>query len=456
MADLVSSMPPAPGLDIVDQLEDPRQDPAFDPSDPDPQRLAELEALNEAAIAAAREVLYSANPEPELEGREAGPAVGHADTSPVGPHVEPLGIDAADLLGLDLPPLRWIVPGIIPEGTFVIASPPKVGKSCLVYQAVVEVAVGGELLGRRVAPGSALYLALEDGRRRGQERLRAALHGRTMPRGRLEMRWSAKRIGQGLEDEIERWLDHHADAALVAIDTLGRVRPHSTGKRNAYEVDVEDLGRLQSLFRDRPIALGIVHHSKKDAVDDFLASVSGTYGITGSVDTIIVMKRLRLEQFGTIVVTGREVAEAEVAVRFDGMTWSEAPAALPEASFERAEVFRIIEESGPIFPAAVARMLGVERSNVAHMVEGLTKTGAVMRTAKGYAVVDRAHEPSHARAYMSPLTALTQESEQSDGGHTRVRAREALVACSDYVAHQSSHRQVGPGVWVCDRCEASA
>ena len=34
----------------------------------------------------------------------------------------------------DLPPLRMIVPGLLPEGTSVLVAPPKVGKSCLVYQ----------------------------------------------------------------------------------------------------------------------------------------------------------------------------------------------------------------------------------------------------------------------------------------------------------------------------------
>ena len=40
--------------------------------------------------------------------------------------------------GLDLPPLRWIVPDLIPEGTTILAAPPKVGKCCLVYQIAVE------------------------------------------------------------------------------------------------------------------------------------------------------------------------------------------------------------------------------------------------------------------------------------------------------------------------------
>lgn len=294
------------------------------------------------------------------------------------------GIDAVDLLALDLPPLRMIVPDLMPEGTMVIASPPKIGKSCLVYQAGVEIAIGGELLGRRVMPGSVLYLALEDGARRGRDRLRAALEGRTLPRGRLEVRWGARRIGEGLEDDIARWLDVHPDAAMVAIDTLGRVRPRSNGKRNAYEVDVEDLGRLQSLFRDRPIALVIVHHSRKEAGDDFLASVSGTYGITGSVDTIAVIRRKRLEAFGTILVTGRDVPDAEISARFDGLTWQEAPGAIAEASFERAEVYKCIEEYGPIFPTAIAERTGLGRTSVQNMVGKLVDSGAVLRTVEGY------------------------------------------------------------------------
>lgn len=317
------------------------------------------------------------------------------------------GIDAADLLELDLPPLRMIVPDLLPEGTTVIASPPKVGKSCMVYQLAVEVALGGELLGRRVDPGAVLYLALEDGERRGQDRLRAALAGRTMPRGRLEIRWSSPPIGGGLEEDITTWLDEHPDTAVVAIDTLQKVRQRTTGKRGAYEVDVEDLGRLQALFRNRQVALVIVHHSRKETGDDFLASVSGTYGITGSTDSIVVIKRKRMEAFGTIVATGRDIPEAEVPVRFDGLLWHPAPPSLPEASFERAEVYRVIEEFGPIFPAAIAQRTHMERTSVQHMVERLVELGAVARTTGGYVA---------SNVYLSPHHSRHSESEHSDRG----------------------------------------
>ena len=324
------------------------------------------------------------------------------------------GVDAADLVSAAIPPLRMIVPDMIPAGTTAVAAPPKVGKSCLMYQIATEVSIGGTLLGRRVATGSALYYALEDGQRRGQARLLANLAGRTMPRGRLEIRWSAPKIGAGLEDEVERWLDEHQDAALVAIDTLGKVRPRADGRRSAYEVDVEDLGRLQERFRDRPTALVIVHHARKESSDDFLASVSGTYGVTGSVDTIVVIRRKRLEAFGSILVTGRDVPDAEIPVRFDGLLWSAAPRSVTEASFERIEVYRVIEEQGPIFPAAIAAIVGLERTSVQHMVSRLVAHGDVARSTKGY-VASRARESP-------PHHSIHSESDESDGGYPRAGA----------------------------------
>jgi hypothetical protein len=332
------------------------------------------------------------------------------------PRIDPIEIDAADLVDLTLEPLRWIVPDLLPEGTSIIAAEPKVGKSCLVYQIAVEVSIGGELLGRRVAPGSALYLALEDGQRRGRDRLLAALAGRTMPRGRLGVRWSSKLIGQGLEQDIERWLDAHPDAVMVAIDTLGKIRPPGTGKRGAYEVDVEALAGLQNLFRDRPVALAIVHHARKASSDDFLTSVSGTYGITGSADTIIVIRRKRLEKFGTVYVTGRDIADAEISVEFDQLTWKAAPGALSAASFERTEVYEVIKRRGPAFAKSIADEIGKERSNVQHLIDGLVSAGAVMRTSGGYAVAGVILDPPHI-----PTNYVHSNSERGERTHARER-----------------------------------
>jgi AAA domain len=422
---------------------------------PDGQAGAPSLSFTERVIAARRQ-LAADDPAGETEAvARPNDPVAYWDRELARPLRHTDAIDAADLLALNLPPLRWIVPDCLPEGTTILAAPPKVGKSCAVYQLVVEAAVGGDFLGRRVTTGSALYLALEDGLRRGQDRLRAALHGRTMPRGRLEVRWTAPLIGTGLEESIAEWLDGHPDAAIVAIDTLGKLRARADGRRNAYQVDVEDLGRLQSLFRDRRVALVIVHHSRKDVVgDDFVASVSGTYGISGSADTIIRIERKRLEEFGKLVVTGRDVPEAELSARFDGMLWHAAPASLPEASFARTEVYRVIEREGPIYPKAIADHLGYEngesgRASVAQMVAKLVSSGAVVRTTKGYAVVPTASTPDYFDYGMS---------NGGNGGHAREDQPPLPPPCPDsetYAAHRSDHYMAN-GRWSCHACEVAA
>ena len=236
---------------------------------------------------------------------------------PVGTSLEPLGIDAVDLLEMEIPPLVWAVEGLVPAGTTILASEPKIGKSWLAYQMCVEVALGGKILGRPVSQGAVLYYALEDGSRRGQNRLRTALAGRRLPRGLLEVRWGAPKIGKGLEQHLETWLDSHSTARLVIIDTLQKVRPVGSKGRGMYELDVEDMGRVQNIFRDRPVALVVVHHTRKLKADDFLASVSGSYGVTGSADTTLILKRKRLEQDGSLDIVSREVIESEIPVHFD-------------------------------------------------------------------------------------------------------------------------------------------
>ncbi len=394
--------------------------------------------------------------------------------------VDASSIDAADLLELDIAPLQWIVPDLLPEGTTVLAGPPKLGKSCLVYQIAVEVALGGELLGRAIEQGDVLYLALEDGKRRGQTRLRAALGSRRMPRGRLEVRWSTPKLGDGLEAELVDWLDRHQSARLVAIDTLQRVRARGDARRNAYEVDVEDLARLQDIFKDRAVGLLIVHHSKKDAGDDFLASVSGTYGITGSADTTLVIQRKRLETFGKLVVTGRDVEEIEEPVQFNGMTWSSAPRSLAEASFEQAEVYKVIEADGPLFAKAIADQIGSTREAAQRLVEKLVMNGSVARARGGYVVANvriaedgeeaDGHEMTvsassassspraRARACVTTTSASSAssgvvEEEEEEVGTRVTRARDAdwLHPCRDYARHQSFHRQTPDG-YVCDAC----
>jgi hypothetical protein len=68
-------------------------------------------------------------------------------------------------------------------------------------------------------------------------------------------------------------------------------------------------------------------------------SVSGTHGLAGAADTVIVLTRSRHKTGGLLKVTGRDVAEGEYALRFiDGSTWDLDGANLEEAAARAREI----------------------------------------------------------------------------------------------------------------------
>ena len=63
-------------------------------------------------------------------------------------------VSATELMAIEFPKPRWIVPGIVPEGTTILAGKPKMGKSWLALGTSVAVAAGGVALGtKRVETG---------------------------------------------------------------------------------------------------------------------------------------------------------------------------------------------------------------------------------------------------------------------------------------------------------------
>lgn len=116
---------------------------------------------------------------------------------------------------------------------------------------------------------------------------------------------------------------HRDEKPTVIIDTLGKIkRPKHPGEE-AYLVDYEIGGRFKKLADMAPGAtVLVVHHTRKAEVVDFIDSVSGTHGIAGSVDFVMVLSRKRLSNDAILSVTGRDIPEAEYALHADdGVLW---------------------------------------------------------------------------------------------------------------------------------------
>ena len=236
---------------------------------------------------------------------------------------DPGVFDARWLLAEEFPPIRWVVPDVLPEGVTILAGKPKLGKSWLAMDLCLGVAQGGALLGtKRVEGGPCLYLALEDSPRRLQRRLRGLVEsdgvadgGEYAPEG-FEFPTAWPRIGEGCEERLRAWLESRPGARLVVVDTLKKVRPKADVRKGLYDADYEALEPLLPLAAEFGVAVVVVHHTRKTPGADPLEEVSGSYGLSGRVDGALVMKRERSSPDAFLHVTGRDVEEeGELALR---------------------------------------------------------------------------------------------------------------------------------------------
>jgi hypothetical protein len=281
-------------------------------------------------------------------------------------------VRAKELMAIEFPEPRWIVPGIVPEGTTILAGKPKMGKSWLALGTSVAVAAGGVALGtKRVERGAVLYLALEDNPRRLQSRLKKLLPGGAAPEG-LELATKWPRLGDGGLDALEAWLNTHPDARLVVIDTLAKFRTGQAGK-NLYKEDYEAVEPLVELAADHNVAILIVHHLRKLGAEDPLDQVSGSMGLTGGVDGALVLNRQRGRADAYLYVTGRDIEEEkELALSWDSTTatWKIAGDAEEyRNSPERQEIQKCLHTLGkPSGPKEVSVALGKPENNVKQLM----------------------------------------------------------------------------------------
>ncbi len=213
-------------------------------------------------------------------------------------------------------PIEFAVDELIAQGLYILAGSPKVGKSWLALQLCLAVAKGEKLLERETSSGTALYLCLEDGYERIQKRLYELTDE---PSDKLFFSIMADPIGCGLEQEIEKFKSVNEDLRLVVIDTLQMVRSET---ESTYGSDYAELLPLKNLAQQLGISIVLVHHLRKAADSDPFNMVSGSTGLNGCVDGLLVLiKAKRSANQATLHCTGRDIEDTELLLTRQGAKW---------------------------------------------------------------------------------------------------------------------------------------
>lgn len=295
------------------------------------------------------------------------------------------------------PPVKFAVPGLIPEGFGLLTGPPKAGKSWAVMGLGLAVASGGKAFGHINVgePRAVLYLALEDGERRVQDRARKLLHDQPIP---ARMHFVTDVPPLLVLDVLNAWMEANADdTPLVILDTLGRVMPSALPGESAYERDYRIGTKLKrSTDRHPGATLLVVHHVRKATGDDWMDSTSGTNGLNGSADFTVNLSRDRNSEEGLIRVTGRDIIEGEYSVTVSEGEWilngdslRDAAAAAQQGKATRnlsedaAAIIRHATEHGPVSPQAIAKALDLPGTTVRKYCTRAVDAGRLARVTRG-------------------------------------------------------------------------
>jgi hypothetical protein len=323
-------------------------------------------------------------PAPSANGpakRQHPPVSAQADPEPP-PTVKTIAADA--LVNLELPEPRLVVPQILPEGLGILAGKPKLGKSWAALNIALAVADGGIALSCwEVAQGDVLYLALEDNQRRLKDRLCKLLKSTdTQAPPRLTFATEWPRQDQGGWLALKEWLIGHPEARLLIIDTWAKYRPAKQRGKDDYEQDYQHAGDLKALADHHGVAILILHHCRKLEASDPIDSVSGTLGLTGAADAVMVLKRERGQHDAALFVSGRDIEEQELALKFDPAycLWMvQGSADEFRLTKERAEVLAILRKNElPMSPAELAPLLRKSRPATKMLCWRMSNDGYLM------------------------------------------------------------------------------
>lgn len=229
-------------------------------------------------------------------------------------------INAAELAQMELPPIQFVVDGLLPQGLHILAGAPKTGKSWLLLFLCLKTAKGEDFWNRKTKRGTVLYLCLED----NEARLQARLDELTSdPPANMFLATMAHSLSEGLIEQMKDFLSEHKDTVLIVIDTLQKVRS-GINDTNPYAGDYKDIGLLKNLADDYGVTMIVVQHLRKQYDVDPHSMVTGSTGLLGAADgSYVLQKEKDRDGMAKLFIRGRDIEEQILTICFskETMTW---------------------------------------------------------------------------------------------------------------------------------------
>jgi len=211
----------------------------------------------------------------------------------------PSVMTAAELMSLEIPEVKWVIPKLLPAGLVLLAGPPKVGKSYLQLKLGKDIINGG---------GKVFYYAGEDSHYLLRTRLNQLGMGECKNFFFHCGRESLFAKPNEFHDKIAGMLNA-AQLDAIFLDNMELVLPPKARGGDDYAYYYQQLPQWASLASQHNCAIVMTHHTRKETTDNPFDAILGSQAIMGTSDTVMVMKKAKRDQEYDLHVTGKYVPD---------------------------------------------------------------------------------------------------------------------------------------------------
>jgi hypothetical protein len=304
--------------------------------------------------------------------------------------LEDLDIESLpELLTSDIRPPEPLITyegrSLLHEGTSQLAAKPKIGKTNLAMNMGLAIASdGGVALGNATVQrhGRVLMLNLDGSRRGSYDRFSTMTESVEAAPDRFDLLHGGfPEVGDGALDLLREYVEENPDTELVIVDTLQHLRPTSDGRRNVYHEDYDFVHPISEFGRETDTSVLLVHHLNKLNNGDELDKVSGSTGLTGAVENVMILDRARGESHATLSIRPREDQEEDFDLKFDGQiqTWIVGREHYEPKSSMRQNIYDFLCEVEQSTLGNIAEAVGKSTDSVSKRLTEMKQNGAPIK-----------------------------------------------------------------------------
>ncbi len=224
-------------------------------------------------------------------------------------------ISGQELIDKEFAPIEFLVDGLIARGMLnLIGGRPKSGKSWFMLQMAMCIDSGLPFLDRPTKRCRILYLALEDGERRINQRMKTL----NWKPENVDFMFTIEPLSTGEAypgmEQLRKLVPYYD---IIFIDTLIATLNGSTNENDNVQMG-NVLNGLAALAHESNTCIGLVHHTGKSKKDDPFDSFRGASAIRGAYDLGMILDRTVDEKEAMLHIESRDWDVSDMTLELIG------------------------------------------------------------------------------------------------------------------------------------------